>query len=120
MQKHKYTEAEAPTNTGSLTRPARFNLRLDCQARARTLKVFADAKRLLDMPKDKCNADIWQEALLPALEHLCWHLRESPSAMKGVARSMFKPLPIEDYVRNRYAALKERFEPKLTQGKLAI
>ena len=42
--KHTYTEEEAPTNTGSLNRPARFNLRLDCQTRARTIKVFSDAK----------------------------------------------------------------------------
>jgi hypothetical protein len=112
MTKHRYTKAEAPTNTGSVSRPARLNLRLDCSDRARTHKVLSDIRELLGLPKGYCYADVWAEAALPALEHLCWHLRESPTAMKGVARSMFRPLPAEDYVRNRYAALKARLEPQ--------
>ena len=112
MRKHKYTEAEAPTNTGSITRPARLNLRLTCSDRARTHKVLCELRDLLKLPKDYCYADVWSHAGLLALERLVWHIKESPTAMKGVALSMFRPLPTEDHVRNRYAALKKRFETK--------
>lgn len=111
MTKHTYTEEEAPTNTGSLKRPARFNLRLDCSTRARTIRLFTQAREMFNMPNDTAFADIWEERLLLALEHLLWHMRESPTAVKTLARSMFNPLPTEDYVRNRYNALKSRLEP---------
>lgn len=121
MKKHTYTEAEAPTNTGSLSRPARFNLRLTCSDRARTHKVLCEIRELLGLPKDYCYADVWSNAALFALEHLVWHIKESPTAMKGVARSMFRPLPAEDHVRNRFAVLKARLEPRKTeQERLAI
>ena len=121
MRKHVYTDDLAPTNTGSRSRPARLNLRLTCSDRARTHKVLSEIRELLDLPKGWCYADIWSRSALFALEHLVWHLKESPSAMKNLAREMFKPLPTEDYVRNRYAALKERFEPrKPQQERLAI
>lgn len=112
MQKHNYTNAEAPTNTGSLSRPARFNLRLTCSDRARTHKVLSEIRELLGLPKDYCYADVWSQAALAALEHLVWHMKESPSAMKTMAKSMFANLAPEDWVRNRYAALRARFEPK--------
>lgn len=50
-QKHTYTNELAPTNTGSLLRPARFNLRLTCQSRARTHKAFQAVRELCGMPK---------------------------------------------------------------------
>lgn len=112
MTKHTYNDEEAPTNTGSLKRPARFNLRLDCSTRARTIRLFKQAKEAFGFPKDAAFADIWEDRLLLALEHLMWHMRESPTAVKALARSMFNPLPNEDYVRNRYRALKTRLEPK--------
>ena len=115
MTKHTYTNAEAPTNTGSISRPARLNLRLDCSDRARTHKVLSEIRELLNLPKDYCYADIWSAAALPALEHLCWNIRESTSAMRGVALAMFRPLPVEDYVRNQFKRLKERFEPRRAQ-----
>lgn len=111
MTKHTYNELEAPTNTGSIKRPARFNLRLDCSTRARTIRLFKEAKEAFNFPKDAAFADVWQDKLLLALEHLMWHMRESPTAVKTLAKSMFNPLPTEDYVRNRYAALKSRLEP---------
>ncbi len=112
MTKHTYTEAEAPTNTGSVSRPARLNLRLDCQARARTFKAFIETREMLGLPKDANFADIWEKALLPLCEHALWHLRESPTAVRRLVRSLYSPLPVEDYARNRYKAMKERFEPK--------
>ena len=121
MTRHRYTDAEAPTNTGSLARPARFNLRLDCSTRARTLRVFSETRDMLGIPKDYSFADIWQDALLPLCEHALWHLRESPTAMKALVRSLYERLPKEDWVRNRYAALKDRFEPQsVEQTRLAI
>lgn len=122
MRKHTYTNAEAPTNTGSLTRPARFNLRQTVEVHARTHKLFQELRSVLGFPSDTDYATIFEKAALPALEHLCWHLRESPTAMKGVALAMFRPLPREDWVRNRYAALKARLEPqpKMEQGVLAL
>ena len=75
----------------------------------------------MNLPERYCYADIWSKAALFALEHLLWHLRESPTAMKEMVRSMFRPLPKEDYARNRFAALRERFEPrKAEQCELAI
>lgn len=121
MRKHTYTRELAPTNTGSMTRPARFNMRQTCEVHARTTKLFIETKKALGIASDKSFADIWEEALLPLCEHALWHLRESPTAMKGMVRSMFKPLPKEDYVRARYAELKARLEPaKATQGVLEI
>lgn len=121
MRKHTYTRELAPTNTGSMTRPARFNMRQTCEVHARTTKLFVETKKALGIADDKSFADIWEEALLPLCEHALWHLRESPTAMKGMVRSMFKPLPKEDYVRARYAELKARLEPgKVTQALMAI
>ena len=121
MRKHTYTRELAPRNTGSVSRPARFNMRQTCEVHARTSKLFAETRERLGLPKDYTFADVWENALLPLCEHALWHLRESPSAMKGVVRSLFSPLPVEDYVRTRYAALKARLEPpKPQQERLAI
>ena len=121
MRKHTYTRELAPANTGSVTRPARFNMRQTCEVHARTTKLFVETRERLGLPKDATFADVWEEALLPLCEHALWHLRESPTAMKGVIRSLYKPLPAEDYVRNRYAVLKARLEPpKLRQERLAL
>lgn len=122
MRKHTYTNAEAPTNTGSLTRPARFNMRQTCEVHARTTRLFIETRERLGLPPDATFADVWERALLPLCEHALWHLRESPSAVKSLVRSLYRPLPREDWVRNRYAALKARLEPqpKLEQGVLAL
>ena len=121
MRKHVYTNDQAPTNTGSLARPARFNLRLDCETRARTIKVFTETRELLGMPKDASFADVWQNGILKLAERAVWHMRESPTAMRNLVRSLYRNLEPEDHVRNRYAVLKARLEPrKPEQEKLAI
>lgn len=112
MTKHNYTNADHPTNTGSLTRPARLNLRLDCSTWARTHKVFGELREMLGLPKHYSYADVWQYAALLALEHTVWHLKESPTAMKTLVRSLYDRLPKEDWVRSRYAELKARLDPK--------
>ena len=110
MQKHTYTHELAPTNTGSLERPARINLRETVEVHARTLKAFSAIRELTGMPKDASLADIWEFKILPAIEHINWHARESPSAVRDFVTSLFRPLPKEDYVRARYEQLKMRFE----------
>ena len=117
MVKHTYTNNDAPQNTGSRTRPARFNLRLDCSTRARTMKVFSETREMLGMPSHYSFADVWQYGLLAALEHCLWHLRESPTAMKTLVRSLYNNLPKEDWVRSKYAELKSRLETKTAQHK---
>ena len=121
MRKHTYTRELAPTNTGSVTRPARFNMRQTCEVHARTSRVFSETRERLGLPKDYTFADVWEHALLPLCEHALWYLRESPKAVGGLVHSLYKPLPAEDYVRNRYAVLKARLEPqKPQQERLAI
>jgi len=112
MRKHTYTHELAPTNTGSLTRPARFNMRQTCEVHARTTKIFAETRAALGMPEDATFADVWETALLPLCEHALWHLRESPTAMKSMIRSLYRPLNPHDYVRNQFKRLKARFEPE--------
>ena len=117
MTKHNYTNADHPTNTGSQSRPARFNLRLTCSDRARTLKVFSETRELLGMPKDYSFADVWSHGLLRLAERAVWHMKESPTAMKDLIKTLYTDLPKEDWVRARYAALKERLEPKPPEPK---
>lgn len=112
MQKHTYTRELAPMNTGSVTRPARFNLRQTVEVHARTHKLFQETRKVLGFPKDTDYATVFEEALLPLCEHALWVMRESPSAFGKMIRSLYDPLPKEDWVRNRYAALRARFEPK--------
>ena len=110
MTRHTYTEAEAPRNTGSVTRPARFNMRLTCSARARTHKAFAAVRELTGMPKDATFADVWEERILPAVEHVLWNAKEAPRGTRMMMLDLFKPLAAEDHVRARYEQLRMRFD----------
>ena len=114
MLKHTYTEAEAPTNTGSVSRPARFNMRLTCSARARTVKAFREVRELTGMGSDKAFADVWEEKILPAVEHILWNAREAPRGTRNMMLDLFRPLAREDWVRSRYERLKARFDPQPT------
>lgn len=121
MRKHTYTHDLAPNNTGSMERPARLNLRQTCEVHARTTRMFVETRDRLGLPKEYSFADIWEKALLPLCEHALWHLRESPTAMRQMVASMYRALPREDWVRNRYAELKARLEPpRVVQERLAI
>ena len=111
MRKHTYTHELAPTNTGSITRPARFNLRQTVEVHARTHKLFQETREVLGFRKDTDYATIFEKAILPLCEHALWVMRESPSAFGKMIRSLYDPLPKSDYVRNQYMRLKERFEP---------
>ncbi len=113
MRKHTYTREAAPTNTGSVSRPARTNLRETCEVHARTLKAFAALREMTGMPEGASLADVWEQKMLPLVEHAIWHLRESPTAVRSFVATLTMPLPREDYARNRYQRLKERFQPSL-------
>lgn len=109
--KHTYTEAEAPTNTGSLNRPARFNLRLDCQTRARTIKVFNDAQKTFCQPnKFACFADVWEKVFLPLCEHAMWNLHEGKSIDRQVVMTLIRPLEQRDTKRATYKRLQMSFQ----------
>lgn len=110
MTKHTYTEAEKPTNTGSITRPGRLNLRLGCSARARTHKVFQRIRKMTGLPDNEPYADVWEKRILPALEHIVWNADNAPRSTKNFVMELFRPLPTEDYVRSQYERLKARFE----------
>ena len=66
--KYTYTEDQFPTNTGSLHRPARFNLRLTCQARARTHAVFSGFRKEFGLADSTNYAALFETKLLPTLE----------------------------------------------------
>lgn len=111
-QKHTYTREEAPTNTGSLTRPARFNMRQTVEVHARTHSAFQRVRKATGLPADESYADVWEKKILLAVEHLLWHMDNSPKAVRDFVRSLFEPLPREDYLRVRYETLRLRFDPK--------
>lgn len=107
--KYTWTDAEAPANTGSSTRPARFNLRLSCSTRARTWKVISDAREAFRHPaKDYSGADIWEQFLLPLCEHAIWQLRNGNKSSRLFVASMFSNLDPEDTVRATFKRLNER------------
>lgn len=111
--KYTWTDDEAPTNTGSVSRPARFILRLGCSARARTHRVFQAIRELtgMDRRKDKKSyADVWEEKALLALEHVCRRIKDGTKAERAYFMSLFDLLPPEDYARAQYERLKARFE----------
>lgn len=114
MAKSKYTwtDDEAPTNTGSVTRKARFNLRMDCSTRARTHRIFTSIREITGMDRrtdKKSYADVWEEKALLALEHIVRRVRHGSKADKAYFLALFDRLPPEDYERAQYERLKERF-----------
>lgn len=118
--KYTWTDAEAPMNTGSKTRPARLNLRLDCSTRARTHRVLGEIRRLtgMDDRRDKKSyADVWEEKALLALEHIIRKVNEGGRAERRYFMSLFDMLPKEDHLREQYKRLKARFEKR--EGKVA-
>ena len=110
--KHTYTEDQFPTNTGSLHRPARFNLRLTCQARARTHAVFSGFRKEFELEPSTNYATLFETKLLPTLEHVLRKLRHGDKATREFFAKLADPLPKEDYLRSIYMRLKARFEPQ--------
>lgn len=109
--KHTYTDDAFPTNTGSLNRPARFNLRLTCSARARTHKVFNKFRKSLGLPDTTNYAAVFETSILPTLEHVLRKIETGDTATQEFFKSLAKPLPKEDYQLAIYRRLKAKFEP---------
>ena len=109
--KHTYTDEAFPTNTGSLNRPARFNLRLTCSARARTHKVFGKFRKHLGLPERTNYAAVFETSVLPVLEHVLRKIETGDTATQEFFKSLAKPLPKEDYQLAIYRRLKAKFEP---------
>ena len=111
--KYTWTDDEAPLNTGSVNRPARFDLRMDCSTRARTHRIFTSIRELTGMDKRrdrKSYADVWEEKALLALEHIVRRVKNGSKADRAYFLSLFERLPPEDYARAQYERLKARFE----------
>ena len=108
--KHIYTDETFPTNTGSLTRPARFNLRLTCSGRARVHKVFDAFRSRMNLPTDANYAAVFEAVILPTLEHVVWKIDNGDAAVSEFFRSLARPLPKDDHLRAVYLRLKAKFE----------
>lgn len=108
--KYRYAGGDVPTNTGSVERPARLNLRLTCSARGRTHSVLIALREKYDLPKDASFADVWEQKALMILEHHVRDLEIGDSAVRAYTRTKAEPLPPEDYQRYRYEQLKLKFE----------
>lgn len=118
--KYTWTDDEAPLNTGSLNRPARFNLRMNCSTRARTHRIFKNIREMTGMNKRKDRtsyADVWEEKALLALEHIVRRVKNGSKADRAYFLSLFEKLPPEDYARAQYERLKARFEGKSEKRK---
>jgi len=111
--KHTYTDDAFPTNTGSLTRPARFNLRLTCQTRARTHAVLSKFRRIFRMKPVANYADVWETKCLPTLEHVIRKVEQGDRATAAFFKTLAEPLPREDHLREVYKRLKAKFEPQM-------
>lgn len=111
--KYRWTDEEAPLNTGSRSRPARLDLRLDCSTRARTHRVLSEIREItgMDGRKDgRSYAAVWEEKALLALEHIVRKVRDGGVAERRYFLSLFDLLPKEDYARAQYERLRARFE----------
>ncbi len=84
MTRHTYTEALAPLNTGSIERPARFNLRLTCQTRARTHKALS----ALRANAATTGAETWERIALPMLECIVRDMRREGLAPAEYLKKM--------------------------------
>ena len=111
MTKHTYTTDSFPTNTGSLSRPARFNLRLTCEARARTWKVLSALGSEYGVSAD-CLADVWENVGLLILEHHIRNVRSPavPAALKALIRAEAGRISPQDRERQVYLRLKRKYE----------
>lgn len=112
MLKHTYTDKEFPTNTGSLVRPARFNMRLTCSARARLHAAFQGLRDEYGLGKDASYADVMEDVCLLILEHHLRALRNGTADVRAYTRAQARPIPKEDHLRSVYMRLKRKFEPE--------
>lgn len=111
MTKHTYTNESAPTNTGSLRRPARLNMRLTCSARARTHAVLSGLRDEYGADVfGRTYAEVWENLALLILEHHLRTIRTGDTAIAAYTRAQAKPLPKCDHEREKYKRLKEKYK----------
>lgn len=114
-RKHRFNEPE-PTTTGSIRRAYRKNIRCDKSHGVRTDLIFSkECKALHGLPQTADDCELWEVYLL-GIEHSNRLMREGDTATRQFIASLFKPLPEQDYLRNIYKRLKERFEPQMKLG----
>ena len=73
-QKYAYTEADKPTNNGSIKHPGRFTVRCDCRDRARLKKAvrrIAEAHDETALPQ----STVFVRHILPMIETYSWRNR---------------------------------------------
>lgn len=105
-RKHTYTEELAPNNTGSIKRPARYNMRLTCQEFGqmhdlikKTRETFAISPEVHDC---EVVSTIWFQIVGHVCRNIVWGSALEADYCKGLARS----LPVHDYLRQRAKRLK--------------
>lgn len=73
-QKYAYTEADKPTNNGSIKHPGRYTVRCNCRDRARLKKAvrrIAKAHGETDLPQSA----VFVRHVLPMIETYSWRNR---------------------------------------------
>ena len=73
-QKYAYTEADKPTNNGSITHPGRYTVRCGCRGLARLKKAvhrIAEAHGETDLPQSA----VFVRHILPMIETYSWRNR---------------------------------------------
>ena len=109
---HKFSQPE-PTTTGSRRRAYRKNIRCDKAHGIRTDKLFsAENKVLHGLAPNADDCELWEIYLL-GLEHANRYMREGDESMQIIMSKLFRPLRPQDYLRNIYKRLKERFDPQM-------
>ena len=109
---HKFSDP-APTTTGSIARPYRKNLRCDKSHGIRTDRLFSAENKVLHGLKPTADdCELW-EIYLMGIEHANRYMREGDESMQIIMSRLFKPLRPEDYLRNIYKRLRERFDPQM-------
>lgn len=101
MTKHTYTTAEAPTNTGSLTNPARFNWRMDCPTRGRFWTDVANTRRVCRCPDSWTTAEVLNRIWLPVIEHVIRNIEWGSALESNYCRGLISALPKSDHLTER-------------------
>ena len=73
-QKYAYTEADKPTNNGSITHPGRYTVRCGCRCLARLKKAvhrIAESHGETDLPQ----STVFIRHILPMIETYSWRNR---------------------------------------------
>ena len=118
MTKHTYTESEAPMNTGSITHPARFNWRMDCQTRGRFWSDVDSTRKIFNLPDDLPTSEVIRRVWLPIVEHVQRNIVWGSALESQYCRSLADALPRSDYLAERARRMVASGAVRLTQLEL--